>query len=37
MWAELNSFRDSRWTQRRPVLRGAQLALEELLRFPPDE
>jgi glycerol-3-phosphate dehydrogenase len=37
MWDELNSFRDSRWTQRRPVLRGAQLALEELLRFPPDE
>jgi glycerol-3-phosphate dehydrogenase len=37
MWHELNDFRDSRWTQRRPVLRGAQLALEEMMRFPPDQ
>ncbi|CAN5770580.1 anaerobic glycerol-3-phosphate dehydrogenase subunit A [soil metagenome] len=32
-WHEIESFRDVRWTQRRPVLRGAQLALEELVRF----
>jgi glycerol-3-phosphate dehydrogenase len=30
--AELASFRDRRWIQRRPVLRGANLALEERLR-----
>jgi glycerol-3-phosphate dehydrogenase len=30
---ELEDFRDRRWIQRRPVLRGANLALEELLRF----
>jgi glycerol-3-phosphate dehydrogenase len=33
LWQELNAFRDTRWTQRRPVLRGAQLALEELMRY----
>jgi glycerol-3-phosphate dehydrogenase len=31
--AEIAAFRDRRWTQRRPVLRGAQLAQEELHRF----
>jgi glycerol-3-phosphate dehydrogenase len=30
--SELASFRDRRWIQRRPVLRGANLALEEKLR-----
>jgi hypothetical protein len=30
--AELAQFRDRRWIQRRPVLRGANLALEEQLR-----
>jgi glycerol-3-phosphate dehydrogenase len=34
-WQELDTFLDTRWTQRRPVLRGAQLAMEELVRFPP--
>jgi glycerol-3-phosphate dehydrogenase len=33
MREELETFRDHRWTQRRPVLRGAQLAAEEMLRF----
>jgi glycerol-3-phosphate dehydrogenase len=31
--AELRALRDVRWTQRRPILRGAQLAQEELHRF----
>jgi glycerol-3-phosphate dehydrogenase len=31
--AELAAFRDRRWLQRRPVLRGANLGLEEMLRF----
>jgi glycerol-3-phosphate dehydrogenase len=31
--SELDDFRNRRWIQRRPVLRGANLALEELLRF----
>jgi glycerol-3-phosphate dehydrogenase len=31
--AQLESFRDRRWINRRPVLRGANLALEELLRY----
>jgi glycerol-3-phosphate dehydrogenase len=31
--AELDAFREIRWTGRRPVLRGANLALEELLRY----
>jgi glycerol-3-phosphate dehydrogenase len=31
--SELDAFRDRRWTGRRPVLRGANLALEEMLRF----
>jgi glycerol-3-phosphate dehydrogenase len=31
--AELEAFRDSRWAGRRPVLRGANLALEERLRY----
>jgi glycerol-3-phosphate dehydrogenase len=30
---ELAAFRDARWLQRRPVLRGHNLALEEILRF----
>jgi glycerol-3-phosphate dehydrogenase len=30
--AELDAFRDRRWINRRPVLRGANLALEERLR-----
>jgi glycerol-3-phosphate dehydrogenase len=30
MRSELEQFRDNRWIQRRPVLRGAQLAAEEL-------
>jgi glycerol-3-phosphate dehydrogenase len=30
---ELDDFRDRRWTQRRAVLRGTNLALEEMLRF----
>jgi glycerol-3-phosphate dehydrogenase len=33
MRQELETFRDRRWTQRRPVLRGAQLAAEEMLRY----
>jgi glycerol-3-phosphate dehydrogenase len=33
MVEELENFRDRRWTQRRPVLRGAQLAAEEVLRY----
>ena len=33
MRAELESFRDRRWINRRPVLRGVNLALEELLRY----
>jgi glycerol-3-phosphate dehydrogenase len=33
MRAELDAFRDRRWTGRRPVLRGATLALEEMLRY----
>jgi glycerol-3-phosphate dehydrogenase len=31
--AELEAFRERRWTGRRPVLRGPNLALEECLRF----
>jgi len=30
---ELDAFRDQRWINRRPVLRGANLALEEMLRY----
>jgi glycerol-3-phosphate dehydrogenase len=30
--SELDAFSSARWTQRRPVLRGANLALEEMLR-----
>jgi glycerol-3-phosphate dehydrogenase len=33
MRQELEHFHDRRWTQRRPVLRGAQLAAEEMLRY----
>lgn len=32
--AELSTFRDRRWINRRPVLRGVNLALEERIRFP---
>lgn len=31
--AELATFRDDRWTERRPVLRGATLAQEEVMRW----
>jgi glycerol-3-phosphate dehydrogenase len=31
--AELEEFRQVRWVQRRPVLRGAQLAAEEIHRW----